>query len=1207
MEPFSLGLPRTPNRATSEGPSPPPRNSMEDADSSVTRKRPRLDSGERVYRSMSADGTLSSHSRAEPGRLLSQPNVDDELQGRGHKFSIMSPNSVNGTSTKVTINVRDPALASSPPLPASIGPHAYQHGTSDAPMSSYIQEQPPNHDPFSPQVMTTVSSSPRHSPEIEVAELEDIDGHVGPTVWRAFDHTINFLDIQNSFFDRFPYVDRYTNIIHASATVSHQMVHGGLANGQLLLDLARWIEEFLDQTEPLASQWFNMLTEARDFWEKIPQIVNDLMRRTIKFEDNLVVIEHSDDSHNQDHRKHVREFLAAYAALTARIIRCDCQTLTEYAEDTSVVLDLMSPSYVKTFTFIFWNPRDIPFLKMINHTYGYSVVTMIEAVVFRFTDQSSSGFRCLSQFVDMLLDRSQSQSGVVAEIWQPINTACQLTTFFPKADIRSSSGASSMVMVEQAFQFFQTIEAKLQIFVAKQVSSLSLDLTKSLITDLTATLCNVIIADPSIAEVMTPRDLGGRREVGLDDRVMLVRHAWMFAICKNCITKGRMEIRVLGIDTMQEDLINVYTRYVRPGYEELPVVPQYLADSILKSKLVDYVVGVESHPQLMHRSKNIVGFLVVTGRYTETESDTIWNTVSSTPDSRTIDAVLDMLAGILVLMSYSSLIYLCRKLNDLPMRFFDVPMLAHCKRLLENLIKKWSERGGVYGDRLDMAPYYLCLRLLREATANTSLAPNRRREIRHYALEELRDLMKFGPGDVDRASIIEGCISDIAERSPAASGSMAAINVLLDHRVEDQLEKLVDMSTFASLMVDEFALFTKDEALKSVESLESHDALAIRLLLLQKIIVYAPTAITPDLAPKLWNSLIGEQAIGDYARDHAWAMLAKALSISRNRNSFLEYFITKQIPQVSPRFFTLGVLSFAEKVVRYEMRSQELPNTEAEKGNEHGPPGAELLWHLALVVPNQIIGSKAAGMLVKAYLDVGINRGTRIPQGNASDAWLVERCIRQLIQAASRLKRLSDGTSSGEDDSMFIVASDNDVSVQKICFAQSLSILKEFMQGIRSLFPGSPPSGCVPYSPFVINGDKVSIKYQGFNGSKTTSLRFLEIGDLSTCEDFAKIMTKLTGYSKFSIIAAGQSVKLDDSVDVTIRDLKLLTMGLVLVRKLPDAESFPEQVFNAGLTPLETEVMKHFHELYELLEMEEQQAKDVRLLITILVPRGLTF
>ena len=296
MESSSLGLPRTPNPAASEGPSPPPRNSMEDADSSVTRKRPRLDSGERAYRSMSADGTLSTPSRAGPGALLPHPKDGDGQQVLDQASHTMPAHALDGTPSKVTINVRDSILTSSPTQAASPRKPFPQDVASDSPSAS-TRSQTLAHGSPSPPMITKISSSPPRSPEIEIAELEDIDGHSGPTVWRTADSMLSIEELQSNLVEEFPLAEHYNNIIQAVAFLGNHMLHGtinylrftwwaytnphlgDLGDGSILCKLAGWIDTYLEQTKHFASQWFNMVTDMREFWDKLPNIATELLRR----------------------------------------------------------------------------------------------------------------------------------------------------------------------------------------------------------------------------------------------------------------------------------------------------------------------------------------------------------------------------------------------------------------------------------------------------------------------------------------------------------------------------------------------------------------------------------------------------------------------------------------------------------------------------------------------------------------------------------------------------------------------------------------------------------------------------------------------------------------------------------------------------------------------------------------------------------------
>ena len=228
MESSSLGLPRTPDRATSEGPSPPPRNSMEDADSSVTRKRPRLDSGDRAYRSMSADRLLPSHPGSDPGELLpAQDGQGQSYENESFLHVTSSTHQLHGTPSKVTINVRDPVAQTSAPQPTASGMELPQNTTSDnAQPNSPTQTF---HDvPSTPPQVVTVSSSPMRSPEIEVAELEDIDGHNGPTVWRKSEESINYDELQASLLEEFPLADHCRTLGHALQQLSQYMTFSEL-------------------------------------------------------------------------------------------------------------------------------------------------------------------------------------------------------------------------------------------------------------------------------------------------------------------------------------------------------------------------------------------------------------------------------------------------------------------------------------------------------------------------------------------------------------------------------------------------------------------------------------------------------------------------------------------------------------------------------------------------------------------------------------------------------------------------------------------------------------------------------------------------------------------------------------------------------------------------------------------------------------------
>ena len=204
MESVPIGPSATLTRATSAGPSPPPRNHMEDSNTSFTRKRPRLDSGERTHRSMSADPITASHSAAEGAKVPCTPPHTEKYSKVATDHSILTSNDQN--PSKVTINVRDPAQNESS-TPRMNGTHLPASSDQNEALGSSQTEFSARLEPKSSDIIS-VSSSPARSPEIEVAEIEDMNDERGETKWKPLASIIEAKDTQGALLEAFPFVDR---------------------------------------------------------------------------------------------------------------------------------------------------------------------------------------------------------------------------------------------------------------------------------------------------------------------------------------------------------------------------------------------------------------------------------------------------------------------------------------------------------------------------------------------------------------------------------------------------------------------------------------------------------------------------------------------------------------------------------------------------------------------------------------------------------------------------------------------------------------------------------------------------------------------------------------------------------------------------------------------------------------------------------------
>ena len=897
----------------------------------------------------------------------------------------------------------------------------------------------------------------------------------------------------------------------------------------------------------------------------------------------------------------LQDFFVAYTALAMRMTRIDSQTLAGHLEDPGNPPDLISNRYLVSLVIL--QSHTSPFWKSVVDTSRYDVKVPVTAIVSRFIQPPASGVTCMTEICRELFERSQKCPVMTQDIWVHINLANKVMNHYRVLQSSSASTEETWLpsllnLPSQLYQFFLVIDNQFQTLISKQVSALSIETSQGLVTGMSTLLQHIACSDERLAHKIIHEELALIQDFDRDDGALLVELAWKFRLLKKCILEGRMEIRVQGVDTMQLELVQVYQKYVqsREGGKDHPTA-QYLSDFMLDNKLVDYFVGVESHPQLINRCANIVGFLVVTGRYTEVQSDVIWKGVVTSPDSRFIDALLSMLNGIFNISGYPILLYLTAKLNEIPLYAFDASMNNYGRMLLDHLRRTWNQsksENSVFPQRMDMAPFHLCIRLIRQSLAESSLEPPRKREIHSFARNELGSLLEFGPSDVDRKAIYQECIKDISDRTEYATGSVSAMSALIAQNPEGEIMLLTKGSDLTSLMIEEFAHMIEIERSSNGQSQILEERLEIRCTFLQHIIVSAPDTITASAGSKLWDFAVGSRALHDRARSYGWMCFLKALRRCKaTENPFIDQLIKDYLPRLQPQYYTGGCLQFVQEVVHYQSC---MVTSRLDKDANGGPTATDLLWQLSLTAPPGSIEHKSISFLVALCLDSpDVQRRTQAAT-DAIHIEIVERCIRQLSSAASKLRSYSDGTSSGEDEPMIIVASEDEVQAQKLCFSRSLMILKEFIHGVRSRPQYSPQPQSQPQLPqgsHEIKGDPISIRYQSFSGGAGTDIRTLEVGDLETIQDLSSRLISLTGFPNFSAIAGGQVLNLKNITNQTLRSLKFDQKGLLIIRRAADAESVPTLSHASGLRPVELEILAHFSELYQLLGMEDKLAKEV--------------
>lgn len=551
-----------------------------------------------------------------------------------------------------------------------------------------------------------------------------------------------------------------------------------------------------------------------------------------------------------------------------------------------------------------------------------------------------------------------------------------------------------------------------------------------------------------------------------------------------------------------------------------------------------------------------------------------------------------MLPGIFNISDYPLLLYLVTKLNEVPLTAWDARIITYAVSLLNNTIGKWKETRQGYG--MDEPPYHCCIRLIREASGDESLTLNKRRTMSIFASQNLENLLDFGPSDQDRLRLYEDCISDIANHTAFATGSICVINILLRHDTRMDIATLAKEFRLADLVIAEFEQMI-DQMAQGLQDARCFDeALTARLDLLQHIIMATPDSISSERGWTLWEAMVGSKAPSDQARDSALVMLVNTTMTLRKRNPFIDACISEYLPKLPPRFFTRNILFFVSQVSQYG-NFLEQTNQYAE-GSPSDMLGVDMLWRIALVAPSNTVERKAIETLVAAYLDSPKARGAPKAAIERMHVEVVERCVRQLTTAASQLKAFTDGTSSGEDEPMVVVASDEQIHVERLSFSRSLLILRELFHRIRShpSYSPIPPAYSQSHNDVeVINGIPVTIRYQPFSGGSNRPIKSLQIGDLEKVRDLTQRFATNTGFARFTVIVGGQKVNLEECNDATLRATGLHEKGLFLIKNIHGNDTVRDMTSARVLKPLELEVMSHFSEFYRFLSLDEGISKDV--------------
>ncbi|GAB1320503.1 USP domain-containing protein [Madurella fahalii] len=1161
-----------------------------DDDDVLARKRRRTSLAS-ASRSRSVETLNSSPSSPVAAKSAPEPRSDSAMKidpepaipttpERQH----IEPEPASGPrSSRVTINVRTPlrtpsrtleAIVSSPPSPSvkSVTPPA--SSPTEAVRIS-VEESEAAMSLKNVAMDTPLSSTPDSgSPPLEVVTDDEADVDApftildGPGRTRVRDPSaaVPFHDATETYLDT---VIRLTQYFTTHDQVSRHF--------------ADWIENYLvylKSVPPRAAA--ESYYTHREIWQHVPELVLSMVNRRIPY------------PRLRDLRQEIFTFYRSFAKLTAFFVELDLRALRNAAlPEQGHLPNLASPPYAQALGALVrrdevnWHSSQ-PNNGDDDWSYAAEVAEILEIFQNCTTVQGGS-LACIKQLA--LIERELIPQ--FPRLTDHLGSLCVLASNIVQQSFRRAHSHSQHIAevarqnIIRGYALFKPMSATVSDIVDRNLNHLSLDSATNLLSSLTEIYQTCLATNGVVPSDIIEDHRRAHPPIAPHHVPEAMAYHWKFTKFAKLIRSGQMQLRVMAVTTMCADLVNVY-RKCNESLGEEPTIAflSYLADFLLEAGLVNYILGPTCHPEITLESGNIVGFLVVSGTYSKEHTDAMWQTVTSTQDPRVSDALIRMVSRITNLFPKEALMYFCEKLNTVPVEVFGLTMREFCDQVFKQLLAK-------NGDSLltDSAPFDLCIRLIRQSSSFGSEFPVAYPDVQQFAIQKLDSILSHGLDEEGRWKIYSVCLSDIAQRSPSTIGSLWVLKVVTRYNSRD-LHGLASEHGLVRLLVGELEAAIPAARAAGFPAVISGPQNAPRKDLLLSLIFQESSSITKSLGLKLWDLLVGPKAACQEDRDVAWQLLNTIMKRSQGGNSFTSTCFSEYLPALNPELFCQGALDFVREGVLPVVNDPTSIVLDDDDSANH--PGIELLWRMILTAPNGSIEQRAIQTLVRdIYIESRSIQSFPHYRARKVHLALVSRCLRQLSSAAAKLKAFADGTTSGDDDSMVIVATDQQVQEQELLFIRSLAVLSEFhkLHQAKPEFSAPDMRSLILESPKGVEGESAELKYQSFDGDTQTTVMPLNIGKRNTAASLLASLREVTGFESYQIYYRGRPfVPREREICRSLEDLKIHN-GIILVKREPQAPISPR--VRLGASPVEIEILSRFQELWEFLSMEEKLAREI--------------
>ncbi|PHH89689.1 hypothetical protein CDD83_5495 [Cordyceps sp. RAO-2017] len=1195
-----MDSPSTPSAAPDHHESPEPAvvtrpNPFDDSDlSSRKRRRTSLSGSPAASLEFANDASALAGPDAQGPVPATAMNVDGSSERPKTPDPPASP--VDPPSSKVTINLRRRTDSASPTA-TLVSSVSQPDAKPSLPASAVPADGAEASDTAMANAADPGSKSPRSSPLstsppielINVPEVDDRDDdNMNYTTDDLAEDTVaGSLHIADPT-SHFPYNEPDESLCDTVQRLTQYLSTNTPIDASILAQVVEWLEEYLkfakcvDPSIVLASRqthknfWFSFsetmfaVTSRRSELVKLPVLRNALL-----------------------------SLYTSYAALTARFIALDCLAIGDIeptlAQADRRAPDLLAPVYLQQLHAVIGPHGFSPHAATDGASGAAWPQHDLEPYLVSKLQASPGGsVECLSQL-------AVSLAGIVphfprlSDNFAPISQilADCLRDSLRVIRLGQDGVAQARERLEQGHRAWEAIAASLTASIEKHVTSMNGDHTAASIQALAEILKLSLQNDHKRAMNVFEEQRKKFPTLAPKYTYEAVSWQWKVDILEKLIRSSQMQLRVMAVTTMCTHLVTVWKRLNEGGEEYSADFLDHLAGYLLHTGLIDYILGANCHPEIIVESANIIGFLVVTRTYRAEHTNRVWHGITSSQDPRVADALTRMMMNITNLFDYPGLLHLCNKLQPLPVDKFSPPI----RLLLDNVLSEMMARSQTDQSTLTFEPYGLCLRLLRESSICASGSQVADPEMQQVAMQKFRELLGHGPDAQGRRELYSSCIGDISAKSATTLGSLWCLSMAIRHATVGQMQVLTEQHDLAKLIIEELEHAGNAGRAAGVFPVLSGTSNQPRRDFVTNLIQLHPAAIKDDLGAKLWNILVGPQSTCPDDRKAGWhVILSVARKEENSRNAFLQTCFSEYLPKLPVPYFSEGMLEFVKGRVHSLLEES---SSEFVFDNEGAVErsGIEQLWRIILEVEDPLLVGQAISILaVDIYLESKAIASYPLHRTRQVHLGLVTRCLHQMKETANKLRRSSEGTTSGDDESMVIVATNEETKQRELTFTRSLQLLRFFLQKYQSQpnFAVADLRSFMSETPEQIEGDSAQLKYQSFDGDEQTDIMPLKIGKLNTVSSLLASLREETGFDNYRVYYRGhQLLPVEQDICKSLQELDI-QQGFMLVKREENYSASPVRI-KRGSLPLEIEILAHFPELWDYLSMDDTIAEEVNL------------